>query len=177
MDTVYKIINFIWGLPWSEILKWASIGVNVIVLFKYIRSKVTLSILLTGRWEGYVEYCGDNDRILDCTLIVSDNPIRANRASFYYKQVDGEKISVRGLDELNDYDDDYIFIFKRKWKPVFYREFHVAYNNQTKAEQIDTRHTIKYHWDCDICNILTKPKLKVFIWGNNVELKGVLHRA
>ena len=150
--------------------------INCLILRKYILSKIVLNKLLLGRWEGDFEYCDNSHITLRCTLIVTDHASRTNKALFYYKQIDGERILVRGIDELHDYEGENKFIWKKKWNPIFYREFHIAYNKELEGEQIDVG-TAKYNWNCDIQNIWKKPKIKVVIRGNDVQLEGVLHKS
>ena len=175
MDSTNHFSSFFSQIDWVKVLKWASITINLIVFLKWTGSKVILNEFLLGRWEGNI--VSSQDIKLSCTLIITSRPERANKAFFYYEQIHAQSILIRGVDELDDYEDDLLFIFRKRWNPVFYREFHVAYNQKMQGEQIDDRETVKYNWNCTVHNILFKPKLKVTIAGNGVNFQGVLHKS
>lgn len=175
MDSTNHFSNFLSQIDWILILKWLSVIINLIVFIKWIASKVVLNKFLLGRWEGNI--VNNKDIKLSCILIVTSRPERANKAFFYYEQIQAQSILIRGVDELDDYEDDFLFIINKKWNAVFYREFHVAYNQEMQGEQIDARETVKYDWNCTVHNVLFKPKLKVLISGNGINFEGVLHKS
>ena len=171
-----NISNFLNNIDWISVLRWLSIIINVFIFIKWIRSKIVLNKFLIGRWEGNI-INSTNLAKLDCTLIVTECAERVNKAFFYYEQIQAQSVLVRGVDELDDYDNDIWFIFNRRWLPQFFRQFHVAYNKEMEGEQIDARETVKYKWYCSVHSILRKPKLKVKISGNGVNFEGVLHKS
>lgn len=176
MDTTQHTFSFANDIPWLTILKILSVTINFLILYKWIMSKIILNRFLVGRWEGNIVNSKTKAK-LDCTLIVTECATRTNKAFFYYEQVFNQEITVRGSDELNDYDSNGMFIWSKKWSPNFFRRFHVAYNDVVDATQIDFTGTVNYQWNCDVQNIWNKPKLKVAIAGNSVNLEGVLHKS
>ena len=176
MDTTQHTFNIASNIPWLLILKILSVAINIFVLIRWIRGKIILNKFLLGRWEGNMVNSTTQAK-LDCILIVTECAERANKAFFYYEQTYKQEITVRGGDELHDYDSDTLFIRNKKWKPVFFRQFHIAYNDVVGATQADFTGTVNYQWNCDIQNIWTKPKIKIAISGNSIELKGVLHKS
>lgn len=176
MDTTQHIFRFVDEINWLTILKILSVGINFFILIKWIRSKIVLNRFLVGRWEGNIVNAETEAR-LKCILIVSECAGRDNKAFFYYEQFDNDEITVRGGDELDDYDSDRMFICNRQWKPVFFRQFHVGYNENAEKKVIDFSESIRYEWHCQIQNIWTRPKLKITIVGNSINLNGKLHKS
>lgn len=175
-DTVKQAFSIFEDIPWNEIIKWVSIVVNVSVFAKWLWSKMVLSKFLLGRWEGNITNSQTNVRI-KCILIVTESSDRSNQALFYYEQKHEHQIALRGVDELDDYDSDFLFIRKKQWKPIFIRQFHFVYKDEINGAQIDFTETIKYSWDCKVNSIWTKPKLDITIEGNGVNLHGILHKS
>lgn len=176
MDTTQHAFSFAYDIPWLTILKILSVAGNLVILYKWIMSKIVLNRFLVGRWEGNIVNAVTEAR-LSCVLIVTECAGRDNKAFFYYEQFDKDEITVRGGDELDDYDSDGMFIFKQQWKPVFFRQFHVGYNDKVDKKEIDFSESVRYQWHCEIQNIWSKPKLKIAIEGNSVNLNGKLHKS
>jgi len=164
-------------IDWFDLLKWVSFAINLFIIFKWLRRKIILSRFIEGRWEGALISNQENPVKLDCKLLITSSTERANKGFFYYEQIQSENITVRGVDALNDYETNNLFCFNGIWKASFIREFHVAYDKEMKGKQIDAREVVQYKWECKVCSIFTKPKIKTKLTGNGVEFEGTLHKS
>jgi hypothetical protein len=172
----YYAFIFYANISLTVVLQGLSITISIIAVYKYVRSKIILNRFLLGRWEGYIVNCHTNAK-LDCMLIVTECATRLNKAYFTYQQIHQQEITVRGADELHNYDDDFFFIWNKKWKPCFFRSFHISYNEEATIKEVDLTGNVEYKWICDVKNLFTKPKLEVAISGNGANLKGILHKS
>ena len=169
-------------IDWTKLMmyiRYASLGLNVIILYKWLESKLKQSKFLSGRWEGtlictYRESGLDTGISLDCTLVITDHKSTEDQAILYYETIRPSPFANvrKGLDELINYDSDLWFFINRRWQPTFRRAIH----EDTRHEPYINLPDKVYDWQCDICRYWSKEKMNVTIIGEDIHFKGALKK-
>ncbi len=157
-----------------DVIRIASIVINISFLYVWVKNRVSLRRFLVGKWEGHFK-CDEGDGIyFKCQLIVAEQKDRDNAACFYYKAERPEDgvLILKGLDKLQDYKDDLFFVKNRQWKAKFIREF----NKSTKTNS-EKNIPPFYEWKCDIISLFFRQKMQVKIDASGRIFNGLLTKT
>lgn len=162
-------------------LRVYSYVVNAFFIALWLRQRLFLNHFLAGRWDGTLKTVGADDAVLHCTLLISEHRDRDNTALLRYERRDLQtgQVTLRGVDILDDYDTDVLFVFRRQWRPRFIRDLHTGDTNHSmtspSVQRLGSLPNI-YQWNCKIQNLFFRPKLRVAISGADVSFEGAFLR-
>jgi hypothetical protein len=160
----------------NELVAYASLAINIIAGISWILNRLSIGKLIAGRWEGVLYDTQTNDIAHNCTLIVTSHTKRINKALLYYYSTNNDKITIRGVDEMENYEKfGIVGLFKRRWQPIFRRRFHQIVDENGKT--LNYTETKIYQWDCTIESIWGNPKINVKLTGNDISFTGTLHKS
>lgn len=159
MDTLFQYLSrnpFTWIPPFTLI----SIIVNSVILVAWLRSKVLLDEFLVGRWEGTLKMDSPESSqdclLIECTLMISKHKDAHDEGYLYYRKINlnDNRCLTEGLDKLDHYDGDKLFVSRRKWNPGFRRVFHKCKIHQDAPPAI-------YNFQCKVVKLFFRPCMRV----------------
>lgn len=167
--------EFLVGLTIRQCILYASVAINLSVLFVWVRRRFSLSRCIEGRWTGILTREGHKVPF-ECILVITVHRDRQNHGVFYYSQYCPDGTTTQGMDELDWYPDDGWSVRDPKWTPRFARLFHVEFNHTGGGKHVDDGKPL-YNWDCKFAGLWTKPRMNVSLEGNDARFEGVLHKT
>lgn len=159
--------------------RYASLGLNSVVLFLWATRRVVLNEFISGYWSGKLQAEGDDDHVIECKLYCISHSGRDNTACLFYEQrrIACGTVTCRGVDELVGYNDKGWFFGTDCWNPQFMRVTHIS-TNYTQSIQAIAPASLDmpkmYQWKCRIVDRYFKQKMSINISKGQCQFDGYL---
>lgn len=177
----------------TEIIRYASLLINVFLFCLWLKSRIKPDEFLAGQWEGtltpkcaptdpnmacpHVSQCGYQFQCahaIECNVMISDHKGRANTGYIHYarKDLSTGQIMVYGLDKLITYEKGWVLL----WKGKLQAEFHRVYHQRFEQETTD-RSAKRYNFEIQVKGFLFKPSIVVRVkHDDGLIWEGVWHK-
>ncbi len=145
-----------------EYLKYASLVLNAILFGIWLRKKLNIHLFLQGHWRGTLSREDDSEIIYKVDLHLSDhkNQIDSGVMIYQVRNLETTNRLFSGVDDLRQYDGDWLFFWNRLWKPEFVRRFHVVYP-PIGSTAVTHFMAHQYRYECRVRSYWFRPSLEL----------------